>query len=317
MGTLTLGSTVNTGTIHGAAGTALRFLGCQTSTGAIEGHRITFASDTANIGGSFSAQQTEIFNVATFTGSVHSVGDLIIAGNASFVPAVGAATLTISSLMLTGTLRGTDDFHVTGPIQWAGGTLQGVNGQGSLTVLSDMTLNGSYHVRDFNLINAGDAVWSGGSVWFLGASRFTNLAGATFDDQIDGNFGSADNNCPIFYNQGLFRKTGGSGATNLHMQLYNSGTVQIDQGILNIHCGYVQVVGSGGSSGTIGGNFTGTVSTVNTGEVTSQPTPTPPPRVTNYTQTATGTLTEVIGGLAPAPSTDRSSSTGTSIWPAR
>lgn len=78
-----------------------------------------------------------------------------------------------------------------------------------------MTLNGGYTVRDLNLINAGHAVWSGGSVFFDGPSQFTNLAGATFDDQIDGNHP----NCPDFVHYGLFVKSGGTGATNLEMEL--------------------------------------------------------------------------------------------------
>src|SRR5262249_45064980 len=105
--------------------------------------------------------------------------------------------------------------------------------------------------------------------------------------------------CPIFYNQGLFIKSGGTGTTNLGMQLYNSGTVQIDRGILNIDCGYVRVVGSGGSSGTISGNFTGDVSVANTGEMNSTLSESLPTPINNYTQTASGVLVEQIGGPNP------------------
>src|SRR5205807_430175 len=99
---------------------------------------------------------------------------------------------------------------------------QGVAGHGSLTVLSDMTLNGTYYVRDFNLINAGHAIWSGGTVNFFGTttSSFTNLASATFDDQIDGSFGGSGSDCPDFFNQGYFVKSGGDGTTYLQMELF-------------------------------------------------------------------------------------------------
>src|SRR5262249_13532569 len=104
----------------------------------------------------------------------------------------------------------------------------------------------------------------------------------------------------IFYNQGTFLKSAGDGVTDLHMQLYNSGTVTIEHGSLNIHCGYVQVIGNpGGGGGTITGNFTGEVSVSNPGQIIVTPTPLPPVPVTNYTQTETGSFTEVIGGLIP------------------
>src|SRR5262249_29627547 len=153
---------------------------------------------------------------------------------------LAAAARTLPSLDLSGfaTFISDDDLTVTGAFDWNQSTLQGVAGVGSLTVVSDMTLNSFNVVRDFNLINAGDAVWSAGTVNFQGNSRFTNLPGAMFDDQIDGTFGGVHPACPIFDNQGTFTKSGAAGVTNLEMQLYNSGTVQINQGILDIHCGY-------------------------------------------------------------------------------
>src|SRR5207237_4869761 len=45
---------------------------------------------------------------------------------------------------------------------------------------------------------------------------------------------------------------------------------------------------------------TGEVSISNPGNLNVAPTPTTTPPVTNYTQTATGSLTELIGGLAPS-----------------
>src|SRR5205814_1534704 len=83
------------------------------------------------------------------------------------------------------------------------------------------------------------AVWTGGSVNFYGDSSFTNRADATFEIQIDGSFGSVDNECMEFHNDGLLHKTGGPGVTTLHVVLFNSGIVQIDQGIIRLTCGYV------------------------------------------------------------------------------
>ena len=282
--------------------------GACSSDGSIDADRVRFHAGgrgyTVAVTGSYKADVTQVNSVtAALSGTILGLGDVTVYGvldltGATFAP--GAANLP--SLTLDGgTLVANRDLAVAGPFTWNNSTLQGVAGHGSLTVLSDMTLNGTYYVRDFNLINAGHAIWTGGSVNFFGTttSSFTNLAGATFDDQIDGFFGGVHPDCPIFYNQGLFIKSGGTGTTNLGMQLYNSGTVRIDQGMLNVDCGYVQVVNGDGSSGNVSGPITGDHSINNPGSLTSTPLPTPPPPVTNYTQTATGTLTELIGGLTP------------------
>ena len=148
------------------------------------------------------------------------------------------------------------------------------------------------------LVNAGLVQVEHGNLYTTGGAGITNLAGATFDDEVDGTIGGI-NDCPVFSNDCTFVKSGGTGTTLLDMQLFNSGTVEIQQGTLDIHCGYVQVVstGSGGSSssGTITGNFTGDQSVSNGGEWNSSDQTT----LTNYTQTASGTLVEQIGGLTP------------------
>jgi len=301
VGTLTLGDvgtqTTNTGSIIGQAGTNLYLLGTQSGAGSIEGDVVAFFYGTATISGSFEANRTYISEAVTMTGAVTGLGMLEVDGTLDLTNAtLSPAALTLDSLSLYGTLITHDNLTVAGAFAWNGGTLQGVGGQGSLTVLSDMTLDGTYTVVDFSLINAGHAIWTGGTVVFYGTSSFTNTAAATFDDQTDGGFGSADGCCQIFDNQGLFLKSGGTGATDLNMDLYNSGTVQIDEGVLNIGCGYVQVTGTGGGSGgTISGNFTGAVTIQNVGQLTVNPVnPTP---ITNYTQTVTGSLVEQIGGL--------------------
>src|SRR5205085_503337 len=63
---------------------------------------------------------------------------------------------------------------------------------------------------------------------------------------------------------------------------------------LDLGCGYVQAPASGGTGGTISGNVTGTVT--NPGQLDLAPSPAPP-TLTGYTQTVTGILVELIGGL--------------------
>ena len=317
-GTLIVGSyylpttTTNTGSIAGSAGTTLKLFAGLASPGSIRGDCVSFGGFPAGLGGSaavsgaFEASRTEVAggDAVAMTGAVAGLGAVTVAGSLDLTGATLApAARVLASLDLTGSLGAGSGLTVSGPFAWAGGTLQGAAGRGSLTVLSDMTLNGNYTVRDFSLINAGHATWTGGTVQFYGASRFTNTAAATFDDQVDGAFGSADNSCPIFDNQGLFVKSGGTGTTNLEMELDNSGTVRIDHGVLNLGCGYVQVTGGGGgggSGGSIGGDgsFIGDVTIRNQNQLTLVTTTTGPQPVTNYTQTVTGSLVEQIGGLA-------------------
>lgn len=86
------------------------------------------------------------------------VGTLNVSGTASFIPTGASYTLSIPTLNVFGTLRGTIDYVAAGTFNWTNGNLQGVAGVGSLTILNDSTITGTHHVRSFNLINAADMV---------------------------------------------------------------------------------------------------------------------------------------------------------------
>jgi hypothetical protein len=316
VGTLGLGYVATTVENHGsivaraAAGqpkTTLWLLVNLTSSGSIDGDYVRFHGANAAVTGSFKADRTEILTSAstvTMSGTVLGLGDVAIGtysqgGTLDLTGATfGPGATTLPSLALNGgTLITGASLSVAGPFTWGGSTLQGLAGHGSLTVLSDMTLNGTYSIRDFNLINAGHAVWTGGSVSFAGNSRFTNRTSATFDDQVDGQFGGTHPDCPTFDNQGLFVKSGGTGTTDLEMQLYNSGTVRIDSGHLFVGCGYVQT-----SPGPIPpivlppGEGPGIIIP---GPTPLPPSTTPPPVFATFTETVTGVLIEQISGHTP------------------
>ncbi|MFN0054804.1 MAG: hypothetical protein ACKV0T_21745 [Planctomycetales bacterium] len=109
---------------------------------------------------------------------------------------------------------------------------------------------------DVLLYNAGDATWTGGNVAVVNGAAITNRLSGTFDDQTDGTFGDSGPICPTFTIEGLFIKSGGNGTTYLQMDLFNSGRVEIRNGILNVSCGFVQ---AGGSTAATGGTITGDV----------------------------------------------------------
>jgi hypothetical protein len=311
-GTLWLGSgsyssrITNTGIIHGATGTWVNVYGSLTSSGSIDVDQFGPTSGTENISGSFAANFTDIWQAqVTMTGAVANFGVLSLYRSALDLSnaTLASAAKNLNGLYIYGsTLITGDDFRdQTQSINWIAAIFVGVGGHGSLTVSGGMSISVSSSVSayDFSFINPATTTWTGGTVCFYGAdSSFTNTATGTFDDQTDGTFGNCDGNCAPFNNQGLFVKSGGTGTTNLQMELFNTGTVTVQSGNLNLGCGYVQAPpsGSSGSSGTISGNITGTVS--NPGQLTVAPSPSPPPTLTGYTQTVTGVLNEEIGGYA-------------------
>src|SRR5262249_42454862 len=153
------------------------------------------------------------------------------------------APVTLGQLEVIGsTLTTTANVSVTGLVNWSVGNL---NGSGTLTAQGGLSISGNNATSGLNIINTGIATWASGTVRFYGTASLTNASTGTFNDQIDGSFGSGDNCCQVFNNQGTFIKSGGTGTTNLELQLNNSGTVLIEEGTLNLGCGYVQ--GSGGS----------------------------------------------------------------------
>ncbi len=202
------------------------------------------SSAAVTFNGSYSATTSTTVSgaQATWLGPIGSVGKLTVQNSsvATFDPAVSQDVTVGNLALINGSkLRGSVDFFVNGTLDWVNNTLEGVGGGGSLQLPNSYIFYGTYTVRDFSLINAGDAVWSAGSVNFYGDSSFTNAAGASLEIQVDGHFGSADGHCMSFYNDGLLRKSAGSGVTTLHAILYNSGTVQVEQGIIRLTCGYV------------------------------------------------------------------------------
>jgi hypothetical protein len=261
----------------------------------------------------------------TCTGAVSSLGAVYLADGALDLSqaTLAAAARNLSGLDIDGSpfnpngLVAKGAFTVAAPFVLGNGSLVSPDGSGSLTALAGMRLVGppfyaangridgfelvnpvgqtAQIIGDYSLrsgasfVNAGDALWISGGLSFFDTSSFTNTVTGVFNDEIDGSFGSADGLCQDFNNQGTFIKSGGTGISDLQMQLNNSGTVNVEQGTLVLGCGYAQ-----GSGGSISGNVSGPIT--NPGTYNSGPS-TNPPVLSNYTQTATGTLYEQIGGL--------------------
>ena len=238
-------------------------------------------SGTVNMGGDVTLLSVTIagdFNVAgdlsipegyggTFNGTPATIG-----GNANVNRMFGTGDVTIAGLF-TWNLNGLAQMAGTGRTIANGGLVFGGGGQAFL--------------QQRTIENTGVAIWTGATVYIADNAQIINTG--TFDIQSDGPFNSSSE-CPVFTNYGQLIKSAGNGTTFLNMMLVNSGSVVVQTGILNIGCGYVPD----------GGNLVGSVETseiVNPGSFVVVPSP--PIKVGNFTQTATGQLFEQIGGLIP------------------
>jgi hypothetical protein len=156
-------------------------------------------------------------------------------------------------------------FNFTGGgFKWSNGT---ITGPGILTNIGLFSISGS-SLKDFTsgaiINNSGTVIWNGtGQIRGGGGqgSVFNNLAGGTFDIQVDATFnGTAFGGIPTAINNaGTFRKSAGAGTTTLNVTPFNnSGTVAIDTGIVSFSNGFTQQTSSSNVGITISGINAGT-----------------------------------------------------------
>ncbi len=85
------------------------------------------------------------------------------------------------------------------------------------------------------LLNGGNSLWLYGSC-VGGVGELVNLPGALLDIQGDN---SIYQNCgtELVVNQGVLRKSGGTGTTTVRPTFYNSGTLDVQTGTVNLYAG--------------------------------------------------------------------------------
>ena len=77
--------------------------------------------------------------------------------------------------------------------------------------------------------NAGTINWNGGTWQFYVNYGLYNLAGATINIQCDQTLGDYYGS-EFINNAGLFRKWGTTGTSSIYVQIYNTGTVDLESG---------------------------------------------------------------------------------------
>ena len=135
----------------------------------------------------------------------------------------------------SGSLQGTGSMTLMGPFRWSAGAIVGLAATPMIIAANGgFTLSGpsSKTVTSAQIVNGKSGSWTGGSVRFNSNSSFSNALNATFDIVGDGSSFLQTSGSPWFANLGTLRKTIGAGTTILSVPVDNSGTVEVNAGVL-------------------------------------------------------------------------------------
>jgi hypothetical protein len=165
--------------------------------------------------------------------SAAAIGNVTIDGFQGSLGGTGTVTTSLLTLTTNGVLGGSGSVTVNGPLNWTSGTITGT----VYCAGGTLAAAGAKYLTGGRLINAG-VLNVGGSLWASSGSVISNLAGATFDLgtnlDVGQSFGSA---AGVFYNAGVFRKSGGNGTAHVYQLFNNTGTVQVQSGTVRLHKG--------------------------------------------------------------------------------
>jgi fibronectin-binding autotransporter adhesin len=182
-------------------------------------------------------------SAANWSGNVVPSGAAIAIPNNGIYTIQNPDNLTVSQLFYNNpfcTISGSGNVTVTGLLQWQAGSWSGggsilANGGLHLIAPGQKTLDGNV------LMNEGAATWSGDdSIFLSNGGQIANLAGATFDCSGDGTLQNGEGS-NLVSNAGLFRKIGGSNATQVLVPFNNTGSADVQTGLLSL--------GGGGMNG--------------------------------------------------------------------
>lgn len=202
----------------------------------------TFA-DTTRVRGAGRLTQS---GTTDFEGTLDVAGPIAVGGTFRVLPGAVAELagreLTVSGrldldagrpqsigiLNLTGSLAGTDPVAVTESLSWRGGEVMAGM---SLRVLPDASLElaGTDRTLGGLVTLEGQGVWTAGRTFARATGIFRIAPGAGLDLQLD-----ASQFNGRFENEGLFRKSSGTGIALVTAVLVNRGTLAVDQGTLQL-----------------------------------------------------------------------------------
>jgi uncharacterized repeat protein (TIGR01451 family) len=170
-------------------------------------------------------------------GAVLGNGFTIVSGTTTIA---GLATVDTGAAVTFsgGTLNGSSNLTVNGSLNWTGGTMSGIGGSVTIPAGKTLAISGGTTktlTAGFQLLVAGTASWSGGTILVNDSSVLNIQTGGVFDSQSDNaitnNFGNGS-----ITNTGTFKKSLGAGATAVTsgVPFSSSGRLEASSGSLDI-----------------------------------------------------------------------------------
>jgi len=240
-GTLALTLTDSTGSFTITAGATLSLNGTANlspASGISGDGNVTVVGGALTNQSAFAVNGTNTFSggTACFLGNCRLTGPVLVSSGNLVLNGTGQVNPSLLNLS-SGSLSGSQAVTVTGPFNWSGGYLGGIDQfhPTSLTVTANggLALSGSYkYLLGGTLVNAGSGLWTGGTVEIYNTALLTNSPAGTLDLQADGNAFHVVNGSPALANAGLLRKNAGTGTSTITVPCGNSGTVQANSGTL-------------------------------------------------------------------------------------
>jgi fibronectin-binding autotransporter adhesin len=175
------------------------------------------------------------------------------AGGTSFTFSGG--TLAVAGSTLAGTMT------------WTGGAMLGGPGPaGTLAGTLVVAAGNNKSINGTVLQNSGTFRWTGGTIstFSSAAAQLTILAGGVIDFQADGAAFDSGYASGTIVNQGVLRKSAGTGSTYVNWTVTNAGSIQNNTGTLNFaasvaNTGVVTLVNGSTIAGNIASYTNGTV----------------------------------------------------------
>ncbi|MCP5191401.1 MAG: cadherin-like domain-containing protein, partial [Pseudomonadales bacterium] len=212
----------NTGTVEVLSGT-LRFERGST-TSSSTGHFLTHSGTILVL-----SERTFIIDGAHFEGpGITHVTDAILEVTGAGLQMSADATIKLDDP--DGKIQGTGPLTIDGRLEWLQGT---INGSGNFVINNTLVLGGS-HFKELTgrtITNNGSTIVNGsGSLRFSNQAVFDNNNGAVFEFQAAAPFVKVLPDGGTFNNHGILRKAGGSGDSQLGIDLVNNGAIEVQSG---------------------------------------------------------------------------------------
>lgn len=229
------------------------------------GGTLPCAADTATLGtlsNAYSVTVTDTRSITNLTVTaanatlLHTNGSLIVGG--TFAVDAGSYNLNGGSLNINGTMT----TGATAVANWTAGRLIG-SGTLAGTIEVNGNTSGGLRIGGSVLKNSGTLILTAGTIYNENVitSVLTNLSGGMIDIRSDGTAFAVTGGASRLVNQGVIRKSAGSGTTGIEWALDNAGIVAIDTGVLAFRnggtLGNSTVAANATAYATMaGGNFT-------------------------------------------------------------